>query len=130
MVVNETMILLGSLDPGIEHTLQSYSDGRGDRPDICPPTLISHLLRDAGWEDAGHSFSGTAGCLVRRGAPAAELSMCWPAGYRARQHPLPPHPTGPRMSEVLCMVVHALLEDHSSLSDCEGMYHGPLMEDK
>ena len=40
---------------------------------------------------------------------------------------VPPHPTAPRMSEILRTATHALFEDPSSLSDHAGVHHGPSM---
>ena len=49
------------------------------------------------------------------------------SGLQSQRASVPPHPTAPRMSEVLWVATHALFEDPSSLSDHAGVHHGPSM---
>ena len=49
------------------------------------------------------------------------------SGLQSQRASVPPHPTAPRMSEILRTATHALFEDPSSLSDHAGVHHGPSM---
>ena len=74
---------------------------------LAPPQLIRHWWRDADWGDAGPSLSGNAARLASREVPVAEKVLrgrhVLASGLQSQRAPVPPHPTAPRMSEVLCL---------------------------
>lgn len=131
---NRSGIPLGSLDPGVENALHipPIEEAR-------EPATYLHTQAEGCWVGEMLGAPSLALKPALLAAPTAEKVFrqgCAHASPHARgktrRYQLP-HPSifiFLKLSEVPCMAVSALFEDHNSLFDCVVIHSSPLMEDK